>query len=59
MKPNNSKEKKDTVVTFTRNAIQQMRPNNNYDTIMKPATKKEVKAAVRAINPDNGTLERG
>ena len=59
MKANDSKNKKKTTTSDIRNAVQQIRPNNNQETIMKPATKKEVKEAVREINPDDGTLDRG
>lgn len=54
-----SNNKKKTTVSDIRNAVQQIRPNNYEDTIMRPASKKEVKEAVRKINPDDGTLDRG
>lgn len=59
MKTNESKDKQKTTTSEIRNAVQQIRPNNNQETIMKPATKKEVKEAVEEINPDENTLDRG
>ena len=52
------KDKKSST-NVDRNAVQQIRPNDNEETIMKPASKQEVKEAVREINPDEGTLDRG
>jgi len=59
MNSNDPKNKKKTKTSDIRNAVQQARPNNDCDTIMKPASKKEVREAVEEINPDENTLDRG
>lgn len=59
MNSKKSNSDKKSTMPDIRNAVQQIRPNNNHDTIMKPASKKEVKEAVRKINPDVSSLDRG
>lgn len=59
MNANEEKPQKKTDANNITNAVQQIRPDDSCETMMKPATQEEVREAVEEINPDENTLDRG
>lgn len=59
MNANEVKPQKEAATNDIKNAVQQIRPDDSCETMMKPASPEEVREAVEEINPDENTLDRG